>query len=76
MERSNPDVRRAKRSWRRSLRRVVIAVDGMIESTGNYRRFRKNRQALRTLERKINTAVDELEAKIVDVTKRQKEYLK
>ncbi len=44
--------------------------------TDNYRRFRKNRQALRALERKINTAVDELEAKIVDVTKRQKEYLK
>ncbi len=44
--------------------------------TGNYRRFRKNRQALRALERKINTAVDELEAKIVAATKRQKEYLK
>ncbi len=44
--------------------------------TDNYRRFRKNRQALRTLERKINTVVDELEAKIVEVTKRQKEYLK
>ncbi len=44
--------------------------------TGNYRRFRKNRQALRTLERKINTVVDELEAKIVAATKRQKEYLK
>ena len=44
--------------------------------TDNYRRFRKNRQALRTLERKINTAVNELEAKIVAATKRQKEYLK
>lgn len=44
--------------------------------TDNYRRFRKNRQALRTLERKINTVVDELEAKIVAATKRQKEYLK
>ena len=44
--------------------------------TDNYRRFRKNRQALRTLERKINTVVDALEAKIVAATKRQKEYLK
>ena len=44
--------------------------------TQTYKRFRKNRQALRALERKINTLVDELEAKIVDVTKRQKEYLK
>ena len=44
--------------------------------TDNYRRFRKNRQALRTLERKINIVVDALEAKIVAATKRQKEYLK
>ncbi len=44
--------------------------------TDNYRRFRKKRQALRALERKINTAVNELEAKIVAATKRQKEYLK
>lgn len=44
--------------------------------TNNYKRFRKYRQALRALERKSNIVVDELEAKIVDVTKRKKEYLK
>ncbi len=44
--------------------------------THNYKRFRKNRQALRALERQINTVVDELEANIVAVTKRQKAYLK
>ncbi|MCP4409572.1 MAG: hypothetical protein GY807_17845 [Gammaproteobacteria bacterium] len=44
--------------------------------THNYRRFRKNRQALRALERQINTVIDEFEANIVAVTKRQKAYLK
>ncbi len=62
----------------RSRTKAIPAADvTWVETmTDNYRRFRKNRQALRTLERKINTAVDELETKIVDVTKRQKEYFK
>ncbi len=42
--------------------------------TNHYKRFRKNRQALRALERQINTVVDELAAKIVAVTKQQKAY--
>lgn len=44
--------------------------------TSNYKRFRKNRQALRALERKINAALDELETKTVEKTKPKKEYLK
>lgn len=44
--------------------------------TKNYKHFRNNRQALRALEREINTVVDELEAQIVEMTKRQKQYLK
>ncbi len=44
--------------------------------TKNYKRFRNHRQALRALEREINTVVDELEAQIVEMTKRQKQYLK
>lgn len=43
--------------------------------TDNYKRFRKNRQALRALERKINAAIDEFEAKTVEKTKRRKAYL-
>lgn len=62
----------------RSRTQAIPTADAIwIETmTDNYRRFRKNRQALRALERKINTAVDALEAKIVEVTKRQKEYFK
>ena len=62
----------------RSRTQVIPAEDvAWIETmTHNYKRFRKNRQALRALERQINTVVDELEAKIVAVTKRQKAYLK
>lgn len=43
--------------------------------TDNYKRFRKNRQALRALERKLNAALDDFEAKTVAKTKRRKEYL-
>ena len=62
----------------RSRTRAIPAADAtwIKTMTDNYRRFRKNRQALRALERKINTVIDELEAKIVAVTRRQKEYLK
>lgn len=44
--------------------------------TKNYKRFRTNRQELRALDKKLNSEIDELEAKIVDHTKGQKEYLK
>jgi len=43
--------------------------------TNTYKRFRKNRQALRALERKLNAALDALEAKTVDKTKQRKAYL-
>lgn len=43
--------------------------------TDTYKHFRKNRQALRALERKINAAIDEFEVKTVEKTKRRKEYL-
>ena len=45
------------------------------EMTENYKRFRKNRQELRTLEKQINQAIEELEAKIVDKTARQRNYV-
>ncbi len=62
----------------RSRTQAIPAEDiAWIETmTHNYKRFRKNRQALRALERQINSVVDELEAKIVAETKRQKVYLK
>lgn len=49
-------------------------VDWAKTTTANYRRFRKNRQALRALEEKISRAVDEFEAHIVDRTARQRKY--
>ncbi len=45
------------------------------EMTENYKRFRKNRQALRSLEKQINQAIDDLEAKVVDKTARQRDYV-
>ena len=44
--------------------------------TTHYKRFRKNRQALRALEKRLNSEIDELEAKIADDTNQQKAYLK
>ncbi len=41
----------------------------------NYKRFRKNRQALRALEKKINQAIDDLETAVVDKTARQRNYV-
>jgi hypothetical protein len=40
----------------------------------SYKRFRKNRQALRALERKINLTLDELEATVVGKTRRKRGY--
>ena len=45
------------------------------EMTENYKRFRKNRQALRAVEKKINQAIDDLETKVVDKTARQRNYV-
>ncbi len=50
-------------------------VDWAREMTENYKRFRKNRQELRTLEKQINQAIEELEAKIVGKTARQRNYV-
>ena len=45
------------------------------EMTGNYKRFRKNRQALRALEKQISQAIDDLETNVVDKTARQRNYV-
>ena len=50
-------------------------VEWAREMTENYKRFRKNRQALRTLEKQINQAIDELEQKLVDKAARQRNYV-
>jgi hypothetical protein len=44
------------------------------QMTESYKRFRKHRQALRVLEKKINLAIDELETRIVSKTARQRNY--
>ena len=45
------------------------------ERTETYRRFRKNRQALRTIERRINAALDAVEEKAVQRTRKRRTYL-
>jgi hypothetical protein len=45
------------------------------ERTKTYKRFRKNRQALRVLERKINAALDAVEEKTVQRTRKLRSYL-
>lgn len=45
------------------------------QMTENYKRFRKNRQKLRTLDKQINHAMDVLEGKIVAKTSRQRNYV-
>ncbi len=61
----------------RSRTKAVKAQDAewASEMTENYKRFRKNRQTLRALEKQINQAIEELEAKIVDKTARQRDYV-
>jgi hypothetical protein len=44
--------------------------------TAHYKRFRKNRQALRALDKRLNNEIDELEAKLDDKTRQRKAYLK
>ncbi len=43
--------------------------------TKNYRKFRKIRQEMRILEKELNNIIDDLEAEIVNKTKRLKDYL-
>ena len=50
-------------------------VEWAREMTENYKRFRKIRQELRSLEKQINQAIEELEAKIVGKTARQRNYV-
>ena len=50
-------------------------VEWAREMTENYKRFRKNRQALRTREKQIKQAIDELEQKLVDKAARQRNYV-
>ena len=45
------------------------------ERTETYRRFRKNRQALRVIERQINAALDAVEEKTVQRTRKRRAYL-
>lgn len=61
-----------KRSRTKTLR--AKDVEWAKEMAGSYKQFRKNRQALRVLERKINLALDQLEAKTVDKTARTRGY--
>lgn len=42
--------------------------------TANYKRFRKARQSLREIEQKINTALDQFEAKQIAKTARKRNY--
>ena len=49
-------------------------VDWAKQMADSYKRFRKNRQALRALERKINLTLDELEATVVGKTTRKRGY--
>lgn len=50
-------------------------VEWARQMTQNYKRFRKHRQALRSLEKKINRAVDEYEVKVVSSTARKRNYV-
>jgi len=45
------------------------------QMTENYKRFRKNRQKLRMLDKQINQAMESLEGKIVAKTSRQRNYV-
>lgn len=49
-------------------------VEWAKQMTANYKRFRRNRQALRMLEQKLNVALDEFEAKQVEKTARKRKY--
>ena len=61
----------------RSRTKVIKAVDvdWAKQMTANYKRFRTNRQKLRTLDKQINQAIDDLEAKVVEKTAKQRNYV-
>lgn len=50
-------------------------IEWATQMTENYKRFRKNRQALRSIDKQINQAIDELETRIVDKTARKRDYV-
>lgn len=60
----------------KSRTKVVSAGDAewARQMTEGYQRFRKDRQALRQLEKKINAAIDQFEAKIIKRTAASKGY--
>lgn len=45
------------------------------ERTETYKRFRKNRQALRAIDQQINVALDAVEEKVVQRTRKYRTYL-
>jgi len=49
-------------------------VDWVREMAAHYKQFRKNRQALRTLERRINLVLDKYQAKVIQKTARKHGY--
>ena len=61
----------------RSRTKVIKAVDvdWAKQITANYKRFRMNRQKLRILDKQINQAIDDLEAKVVEKTAKQRNYV-
>ena len=61
----------------RSRTKVIKAVDvdWAKQMTANYKRFRTNRQKLRTLDKQINQAIDDLEANVVKKTAKQRNYV-
>lgn len=50
-------------------------IEWVRQRTEAYRHFRKQRQALRVLEHRINTALDAFEAKVVQKTNKLRKYL-
>lgn len=60
----------------KSRTKVISAEDAewARRMTEYYQRFRKDRQALRKLEKKINAAIDQLERKIIKRTAAKKGY--
>lgn len=53
-----------------------LDVDWTRDMAAHYKRFRKNRQALRAIEKKLHLALDKYEAKVIDKTERKQGYKK
>lgn len=60
----------------KSRTKVVSAEDAewARQMSESYQRFRKDRQALRELEKKINAAINQFETKIIERTAAKKGY--